>query len=479
MPHTCTCSLAAYPFECPRFQRQMNRETHAICQGRTFEVNGKPYDYDQNVYLTTWRDAIAQKEADAATPQYFNDPEVDRIKFACASLGEVSGQVMCACGGGKKPTPVSICEVHKSCTPEAQSTDRTLRACKTCPDWTPRDEPTPLKTLLKDWMPAESEPKQRHKFDLTIGVSLPPNEEYSAVWASFNSILAHHADAIACLKVQFLVIDGNPGDKSSQAIRAWIERKVRTVVTGKYVEYSGPAGTAQPRNEIFRQADGEIVLTFDPHVLLEPGTVKKMLDYFKDRPGCKDLLTGPQIDDSGTASYFQRLDWGGGSLGIWTGKKDVRPDHQPFEIPQQGLGCFAMRKDAWPKFHASFREFGGCETYLCEKVRRFGGRVMCHPAFRWRHRFQRPWGVTYAASLKQRLKNYLIGFTELGMEDEIKSCLDHYRTWISREDRKRFVSDLTIDQVIREVVSETGATLKPLTLPGVTTEALQLSAPNN
>lgn len=479
MTHTCECTSKSHPFHCPRFNREMGKETHAICQGRTFEVNGKAYDYDQQTYLATWVDQKEAQDAEKLPPQYFGEPEVDRIRFACAHLGELSGETMCACGGGKKPTPIADCEKFGSCSPLANSIDRSLRACKTCNAWIARATPEPLKEVFANWSSEATSEKPKPEFDLTVGVSLPPNEEYSAVWATFNSILAHHAEALKDLKVQFLVIDGNPGDKSSQAIKAWIERKVRPVATGKYVEYNGPGGTAQPRNEIFRQADGEIVLTFDPHVLLETGTVRKMLDYFKDRPACKDLLTGPQIDDSGTASYFQRLDWGGGALGIWTGKKDVRPDHQPFPIPQQGLGCFAMRRDAWPEFHASFREFGGCETYLCEKVRRFGGQVMCHPAFRWRHRFQRPWGVTYAASLKQRLKNYLIGFAELGMEDEIKSCLDHYRTWISREDRRRFISDSTIDQVIQEVVSETGATLGLPTPFDAMTAASPLSALNN
>jgi hypothetical protein len=477
MTHTCKCTSDSYPLHCPVFGKDMNRELHTICQGKTLTVNGKPFDYEQNVYLESWAHTAPAGVPGRKRFVYTGEKEVDRIRYACEHLGDkVTGETLCSCGGGRKPTPTAPCSLKGQCSPLAQSQDRKLQGCRTCDDWTPRDEPTLKEEIFADWQPADAPKKPL--FDLTIGISIPPNEEYSAIWASLNSIFAHHAEALVGLKVEVLVIDGNPGDKSSEAVKAWVERKIKPVATGKYVAYSGPGGTAQPRNAIFEHASGEVVVTFDPHVLLETGALKSVVDYFKARPKSLDLLVGPLVDDSGSVSTHQRLEWGAGALGVWTGDKTVNPDSPPKPVDQQGLGCFAMRREAWPGFHSDFREFGGCETYLCEKVRLKGGEVKLVPKFRWRHRFQRPWGVTYAASTRQRLKNYLTGFLELGRTDWILSCLDHYRTWKCRKTGRRHLSDSQIEEVIQEVIGTYGASVLP-SHPNAKALALLSSADRN
>jgi hypothetical protein len=82
----------------------------------------------------------------------------------------------------------------------------------------------------------------------------------------------------------------------------------------------------------------------------------------------------------------------------------------------QGLGLFACRRLAWPGFNRRFRGFGGEEGYLHEKFRQAGGRSLCLPFLRWIHRFNRPMGIPYTNTWDDRLRNYLIGFTELGWD---------------------------------------------------------------
>jgi hypothetical protein len=101
--------------------------------------------------------------------------------------------------------------------------------------------------------------------------------------------------------------------------------------------------------------------------------------------------------------------------GCWaTDERGKDPDAAPFEIPMQGLGLFACRKSAWPGFNSRFRGFGGEEGYLHEKFRQAGGRVLCLPFLRWMHRFHRPMGIPYVNTWEDRLRNYLIGFNEVG-----------------------------------------------------------------
>jgi hypothetical protein len=111
--------------------------------------------------------------------------------------------------------------------------------------------------------------------------------------------------------------------------------------------------------------------------------------------------------------------------GCWT--TDPRgndSEAEPFEIPMQGLGLFACRRSAWPGLNRRFRGFGGEEGYLHEKFRRAGGRALCLPFLRWMHRFQRPMGVPYVNTWEDRLRNYMIGFSEIGWDT--RSVEEHF-----------------------------------------------------
>jgi hypothetical protein len=103
--------------------------------------------------------------------------------------------------------------------------------------------------------------------------------------------------------------------------------------------------------------------------------------------------------------------------GAWrTDERGTDPDAPPFEIPMQGLGAFACRRQAWPGFNPRLSGFGGEEGYLHEKIRRNGGKVFCLPFLRWMHRFDRPQGTRYPVSWKDRIRNYLIEYDELGLD---------------------------------------------------------------
>jgi hypothetical protein len=103
--------------------------------------------------------------------------------------------------------------------------------------------------------------------------------------------------------------------------------------------------------------------------------------------------------------------------GVWaTDPRGSDPDGEPFEIPMQGLGAFSCRTDAWPGFHPGFRGFGGEEGYVHEKFRRAGQRCLCLPWLRWVHRFGRPRGTPYPLLVEDKLRNYLLGHLELGLD---------------------------------------------------------------
>jgi GT2 family glycosyltransferase/Sec-independent protein translocase protein TatA len=218
---------------------------------------------------------------------------------------------------------------------------------------------------------------------------------------------------------ELLVIDNFGCPATKQLVEGWVHG-------ARYVLATEVRGTAAAKDRVFREAHGEAVLCCDSHVLLAPGTVRRLKEYYREHPECPDLLQGPLVyDDLQTISTHFEPVWRGEMWGIWqTDPRGQDPEGEPFEIPMQGMGLFSCRKDAWPGFNPMFRGFGWEEGYIHEKVRRAGGRCLCLPWLRWTHRFGRLAGIEYPLTVEEKLRNYVIGHAELGWD--LTPVLNHF-----------------------------------------------------
>ena len=252
----------------------------------------------------------------------------------------------------------------------------------------------------------------------TLTIGLPVFDDYEGTFFTIQSLRMHHADVMD--RVQLLVVDSNPDSEHGKATKHFCDGT--SVV--KYVEERTLKGTAPVKNLIFKHAETEFVMCMDCHVLLEPKAINKLLEYFKKDDG--DLLQGPMIyDDLKSTSTHMDLCWQGGMWGMWgEDKRGLNPKGKPFEIPAQGMGLFACRKDKWLGFHPLFKGFGAEECYIHEKFRLHGKRAMCLPFLRWSHRFNRPGGARYSSPWEDRVFNYFVGFMELGFE--LDSIIHHF-----------------------------------------------------
>jgi len=255
---------------------------------------------------------------------------------------------------------------------------------------------------------------------LTIGMAT--YDDYDGVYFSVQAIRLYHQEVWD--DIEILVIDNNPGGSASQALK-----QLDSLGNYRYVPYDDRIGTAV-REQVFAEAGSELVLCMDSHVLIEAGGLQRLLDYFDEHPDCCDLLQGVLLQEYGhTLCTHLRAEWREGMYGVWDYDNRAAAG-EPFEIPMQGLGLFACRRDAWPGFHPEFKGFGGEEGYIHEKFRQQGGRTLCLPFLRWLHRFERPFGVRYPLNWEDRIWNYWIGFSELGLETG--PIVEHFNDHLGR-----------------------------------------------
>jgi Coenzyme PQQ synthesis protein D (PqqD) len=266
-------------------------------------------------------------------------------------------------------------------------------------------------------------------------IGMATYDDFDGVWFTIQAIGMYQAEVLA--DVSFLVIDNHPegaAGASLRALEAWLPNY-------RYVPFDGYRGTAV-RDLVFREACADIVCCVDSHVLLQPGALAHLLEWFSANPGSRDLLQGPLLyDDLKSASTHLKPTWGAGMFGQWD--RDPRldePDGRPFEIPMQGLGLFACRREAWPGLNPRLRGFGGEEGYLHEKFRQRGGRVLCHPQLGWLHRFSRPAGQSYPNIWEDRIRNYYTAWSEIGWD--LAPIRSHFRELLG--------SDLDVDAMLEQ-----------------------------
>jgi hypothetical protein len=251
-------------------------------------------------------------------------------------------------------------------------------------------------------------PRGARKF-LTIGMAT--RDDYDGCYFTIQAIRLYHPEILN--DVEFLLIDNHPAGPCAKALKSlesWIPHY-------RYFPCRSREGTAL-RDLLFREAAGDFVLCVDCHVFFPAGALARLIEYCRNHPASNDLLQGPLMaDDLKPLGMCFEPKWSHGMYGVWgLDPRGLEVDSPPFDIEMQGLGAFVCRREAWPGFNSRLAGFGGEEGYIHEKIRRAGGRTLCLPFLRWMHRFERPMGPPYVVSHEDRIRNYLLIYDELGLE---------------------------------------------------------------
>ena len=123
---------------------------------------------------------------------------------------------------------------------------------------------------------------------------------------------------------------------------------------------------------------------------------------------------------------------------------------EPFEVPAHGMGVFSCRREAWLGFNQHFRGFGGEEFYIHEKYRQAGRKTICLPFLQWVHRFSRPAGVPYTLRVEDKVRNYIIGHQELGLD--LETCHRHF-TQDAVSEKAKPISEDTWQAILEDPIA--------------------------
>lgn len=258
----------------------------------------------------------------------------------------------------------------------------------------------------------------------TLTIGMATHDDFDGVFFSIQALRMYHPEILD--DIEIIIIDNNPDGEHSNSIKNFTNQ-IKGHTPTRHI-LAGEWKSTAVRDLVFEEANTPYVLCMDSHVLLEPGSLQKLIQYYKDNPDTNNLLQGPMMYDD-LKSPVTHMDpvWRDHMFGIWaTDKRGISNDQDPFEIPMHGMGLFTCRKEAWLGFNKNFKGFGGEEGYIHEKYRQAGHMTLCLPFLRWNHRFERPNGITYTLDVTDRIWNYFIGFKENGQD--CKKIIDHFKS---------------------------------------------------
>jgi hypothetical protein len=136
---------------------------------------------------------------------------------------------------------------------------------------------------------------------LTIG--LATHNDYDGLYFTIMALKLYHP-IVQTEKVEFVVIDNDPKSKIAESVKKLVKS-----VKGKYIPIEDKTSTTV-KWMIPEYAEGEYILIIDSHVLLAPGAIEKLLQYYEQNLDTKNLIQGPLLyDDFHTISTSFKPGW--------------------------------------------------------------------------------------------------------------------------------------------------------------------------
>lgn len=260
---------------------------------------------------------------------------------------------------------------------------------------------------------------------------MPVYENYDGILFSTQALRIYQNLPVG---TEILVLDNAPDTDDGRQTKKFIES---FVPYGRYIPVTDRQSSFI-KYDAFLHATGDVVLGIDSHVMLQPGAVKALLDWWEQHKGEPHNLTGPLMYDGlNCCSTSMQPVWRGSDYGIWATDHEAMKKGEPFEVPMQGMGMFSFWREAFRPIKENFLHFGAEEFFCAERTRQAGGKTICHPEVGWWHRFDWPIRRPFPNGMREKVRNYYVSFLSLyGSLDhpKVQEMTDHWRKTIPEEE---------------------------------------------
>jgi glycosyltransferase involved in cell wall biosynthesis len=232
--------------------------------------------------------------------------------------------------------------------------------------------------------------------------------------------------------IEIIVCDNEPEESAHG-------REVRKLLTenagpirSQFVAFREYQGTAVGKQKAIEAATGDAILCIDSHVIIPPGAIRRLIDWYNTHPTTMDLYQGPCIRDDLVGSdgstvfagtHFEPR-WSGRMYGVW-GNDPRALGEEPYEIGANGMGLFSCRREAWPNFDAESRGFGVEEFTLHAKVTKRGDKTILLPWLHWWHLFGHVDTAATSGTTLDIIESYIRSAIRTGVPD-LGSVRDHF-----------------------------------------------------
>ena len=270
-----------------------------------------------------------------------------------------------------------------------------------------------------------------------LSIGMVAFDDFNGVYFTIQSLKMYHAEVLS--NSEIIVIDNNPESNEGRETGS-------SCKTNKKIDdiTSDASRGAFAKEDVFLHAKSDNVLVCDCHVLFAPNAIASLVSFFESGEDGGNLIQGPLLsDDMKIIATHLKPTWGSGMFGQWAYDKRVESE-KSFEIPAQGMGVFACKKNAWVGFNKKMKKFGGEEYFTHEKFRQAGKKAICLSKFSWLHRFRRPNGAPYKPTRENKFKNHIRAMLETDMP--VFEAIEHYKSIGTDE--------LTLNKWLNAVIQE-------------------------
>lgn len=220
---------------------------------------------------------------------------------------------------------------------------------------------------------------------LTIG--FPTYDDYHGLEMSIQSLQLYHD----LTGVELIVVDNQVDTRRARKNKRSPAERLQHYcgqVGARYIPLPEPVGTAAPRDKIFDEARGDVVIVCDSHVMLGVQTLPAIRKYFTDPVNEDDILHGPMLHKHrradgrlATAATHYEDKWRSSMWGVWAVawrckcgtdayhfhvcQSDPRPKSEPLQIVDGAIIATPQQPDL-PTITCEFYRVGmGQERLLC------------------------------------------------------------------------------------------------------------------